>query len=430
MEQQKLKVAWFSPLYGASVSAYVTRILLPILKDSLDISVFSQEAAEWNGFRADNYLNAAKRDTIEKFDIFFYNLEDLSDLNFSRIHLALKPGVVWFHDFFMTSYGPEPILNSSWSETVTHYKDFSRAWPGREQEFKPTATVAQRESALSILPIFSNPRDLAEHKRLVKGGLASEEIMPVLLPHPVSENLFNIKPTKRDKFTIGLSIKPRVEEHAHHLFSALKRIDFGGKLLWPIKQSERVSAQELLNEFDFESQCEFIDNNGPSSWESVVEQIDLAVHLRFSSFGQPSPCLPISLAAAVPALVTDFAAGAVYPDCAVFKIKPGRYEEPEIALTIQTLQNTDITQYAKSSRSYATEFHNPRAIANELVQLLVREAVKITNYSDTWNQLEAIAHKEVIKESLEPVKNRFYGEDIKSCYIKLITEQYKELGWI
>jgi hypothetical protein len=431
-KMSKPRVAWFSPLDGASVSAYCSRILLPILAKDYELIVF--HAAEQRVFSiaggeiaVEHYLTARALHRQEPFDIFFYNIEDQQDLNFSRMHLALIPGIVWQHDFFMTTHGPEPILNSSWSEIVKNFDRSKPRWPERNREYPAAQSFAAREVGMSFVSLFSNPRDLAESKRLLNMHITGADVRAFLLPHPVPEELFNHAPQPLNPLVIGLAARPRVESHVHQLFSALDQKNFTGKIIWPVADIERQQALDMIREFGLEDRCELRSGSGPEAWRMILNEITVGVHVRFSAYGQPAPELAMTLACGFPALVTDFAAGSTYPKDTVFLIRPGQFEVREISAIIDYLVSYQ-GQGFSIGRRYAQEFHHPRVVASALKQIFENEQAALTQLSARWRELEIAAHQELVRESLQPIL-QFQSEACGQSLEVLLKDCYRELGW-
>ena len=428
----KPRVAWFSPLDGVSVSAFCSRILLPILASDFELTVF--HAAEQGVFpitgaeiSVQHYLTARALHQQTPFDLFFYNVEDSQDLNFSRMHLALIPGIVWQHDFFMTTHGPEPILNSSWTEIVKNFRAEPRIWPERKREYPPAQSFAAREVGMSFVSLFSNPRDLAESRRLLKTHLSAANRRAFLLPHPVPEELFNQPTMPLSPLVIGLAARPRVESHVHQFFAALDQNSFYGKIIWPVAENERRQALDMVSEFGLEDRCEVRTGSGPEAWRSILCEINVGVHVRFSAYGQPAPELAMTLALGLPALLTDFAASSTYPKDVVFLIRAGQFEIREIAGVIDFLA-TYKGQGFSAGRLYAQEFHHPQVVAASLKQIFIHEQQALVKLSMRWRELEADAHQELVRESLQPIL-RFQTDICGQSFEALIRDCYRELGW-
>ncbi len=432
--KRRPRIAWFTPLKGGSVSSFASRQVLGLLAKDVDIVIFHNgERGEFpvpdGALPVVHYLKAVEYDREAPFDVFFYNLEDRKECDFMRIHLALKPGIVWFHDLFLSNHGPEPILNSSWSEIIERYADLNRPWPEHDREYTSSGYLAEREAGMSFLPLFSNPRDHTEYRRLVRRRIAGEKTRSLMLRHPVPDTLFarSAFRSERDPLSIALSALPRVESQVHHLFEALTRGSFGGSVLWPVPGREVERAREMVEEFELGDRCTIIEGEGPDAWAGALASADVGIHLRFSAFGQPSPYLPMTLAAGLPAVVTDFAAGAAFPDSAVFKVCPGRAQIEEIAQVLSYIQSHTGSYFTENSRRYAGEFFGCADIARQLVQIFTEEAPRIAMLSARWRELERTARDELIREARTlAIKD---GELLYEECTRVTDSIFAELGW-
>lgn len=430
----RLRVAWFSPLAGGSVSRFATELLLEPLAAAVELTLFhlgEARVVETNSgsVQVEHYLNAVALDRRQPFDIFIYNLEDRKDCDFCRIHLALKPGIVWFHDFFLSTHGPEPILNSSWREIIARFADTGRSWPEREREYPSAGVLAEREAGMSFLPVFSNPRDHAEYLRLISLRLAGDLSRSLLLRHPVAGELFSHTPSRTagTPLRIALSALPRIEAQVHQFFTALAEMEFSGTVSWPVPAGEVLRARELVSEFELDAIVSVLAGDGPSSWQKLVECCDVGVHLRFSAFGQPSPYLPMTLAAGLPALVTDFASGAEYPDAVVFKLSPGAAQVAEISAVLRLLHDSDASRWSANSRLYAQEMFHPSVVAQQLLQICHAEQPRLAALAGRWRSLEAAAAKELLRESRSLNDERSNAVDDLAG--RILDPVYRELGW-
>lgn len=430
----RLRVAWFSPLSGGSISSYVSQQLLPVLAEKIELTVFhSGERSTFSTAHGDipvlHYLKAVECDERIPFDIFFYQLEDRKECDFMRIHLALKPGIVWFHDLFLSNHGPEPILNSSWTEIIARFGDLNREWPAHDRTYESSGFLAEREAGMSFLPLFSNPRDHSEYRRLILRRIAGTETRSLMLRHPVSDELFSQvrKRAAGEPLTIALSALPRVESQSHHFFDALDRLAFKGKVLWPVPAQEVGAACQIAAEFGFADRCAVIEGDGPAVWQQTLTNADAGVHLRFSAFGQPSPYLAMTLAAGLPAIVTDFAAGAVFPDSVVFKVVPGAEQIEEIAHVIRTIQSQSSEYFTNTSRRFAQEFFSRAGVACQLIQILTKEAPQLARLSARWRELEYAAKGELMREArtLALADGAAFSEEFR----QVINPILAELGW-
>src|SRR5690606_23982396 len=120
-----------------SPSAYFTSLVLPELENSFEIELFDSEEREVLGRRTKHFLKAAAIHAVSPFDLFFYQLENAKEAHFVRFHLGLQPGVVLFHDLFLSDEGPEPLLESHWRAVLAKYRGHTASWAERGSKPPP-----------------------------------------------------------------------------------------------------------------------------------------------------------------------------------------------------------------------------------------------------------------------------------------------------
>lgn len=403
----KLRLAWFSPLPhdegGAScTSAYVSSLLLPFLAKHFALEVFCNNFSSFADYTTHHHLTAFQRHKDNPFDLFFYQLEDHISSRFVRMYLGCMPGAVLFHDFIFCDHGPEPMLNSSWRETVARFHDESHAWASREVRHQNAGALALREGGLSALALFSNERAHAEYKRSVEHSLIKPhngDAMSFFLPLPVPESCFDID---RGGFsaTLGYCGLPRIEYRAHKFFSALKALKEPYKLIWLIEEGDRQACLELLREFGISS-VELVAGRSAQKWQEILPRIDIAVHTLFSVYGSPGPYLAMSLASGAPCIVTNFGATEYLPESVVFKIEPGDTESLQLCQVLQRLLARGIAWEGDLQREYAREQHYLPGVAGQLVSVLKGRAGRLNSVMQRWKELERDARRELLRESRE-----------------------------
>ncbi len=405
MPSERLRIAWFSVLNGgsresASLSAYVSGCLLPLLRERFEIELFHDSFAAYPGFPTRHFLEAAFRHREKPYDIFFYQLEDGRAANFIRIHLGLMPGAVLFHDLMLSSFGPEPILNSPWQETIRKFEDPDHPWPPRGAEFTQPGPLAYREAAYAAVPLCSNPASTADFKNNVALRLsaAGKQAGPVYLPLPVPPEAFSAAPAGQGQgLSIGFCGTPRIEHRAHKLFEALSQLKSPWKLHWLLEPEERTQAEEMVREFELEHVV-FHEGRSPQHWLRLLPSCNTAVHTLFSVFGQPGPYLQLSLAAGLPALVTRFASCDALPDNVVWKIEPGECEARQMLEVLRTAASGGFRPERTAAAAYAREMFDARMVAAELAQVFLRNADYLRHIGRRWDELVCSAERSLLQE--------------------------------
>ncbi len=101
----------FSSLYPKISAEYEIDLFL----DNADLEDLRKNKIHTVAARNYHYLQAMQKHREQNYSCFFYQIEDRKECNFMRIHLALKPGIVWFHDFFLSNHNfsfPANIVDS------------------------------------------------------------------------------------------------------------------------------------------------------------------------------------------------------------------------------------------------------------------------------------------------------------------------------
>ena len=415
----RLRIAWFSDFSSLdghlqSLSAYASSLLLPLLIERFDIELFSSSEGSFSGLPVSNFLTAFLRHIDKPFDVFFYQFEDRKESNFVRSHLGLMPGVVWFHDFFLTSDGPEPLLNSPWEDVVRKYNESSLPWPDREAEYTREHPQAFREAGYAFVPIFSSIRDHDEYRRSIRMKCHVEGQRSWYLPVPVAE--FTAPSTIAHRVAAFCGT-PRIESRAFKLIQALSETRDEWSMIWMLDESEKAEAQSILSEFSFEG-CKFVSPRSPENWKKVIGACSCCVHTLFSAFGNTNPYLPMSLMANRSAIVTDFASSSLLPDGVAFKVAAGETEATEIRAILDFLGSGIVP--VSSASSYARETFDAEMIAMELALIFDASASALKSAMNKWSELERSARESLVFELLASDREKDST---------LFADSFTELRW-
>lgn len=422
----KLRIAWFSPLHtkgqgSESVSAYCSDELLPLLRERFDIELFHNGFDRYRDFPTFHYLSAFVHHRERPYDLFFYQLEDRRASNFIRVHLGLMPGMVWFHDFIFTSFGPEPILNSPWNCAVRKFNGESLPWPKRGEELEQQGPLGYREGAWALAPLFSNPVAHAEYRRNIQTRLdAKAGDLSAFVPMPVSSR--PVEHRRAETLRVSFGGSPRIEHRAHKILQALSEAAVPYRLQWLLSAAEEAPARELLREFEIEA-CDLIIGRSPARWNALLQETDFALHPLFSVYGQADPYLGQSLMQGVPALVTRFGSTEYLPENLVFKIDPGSQEVFQIAEVMRALHARRVPDVRERTRRFALDFYAADHVAAELAHAFERAAPNIGRFSERWSAFESAARASLLAEVplLLPQS---------SDWELLLKPSFKELGWL
>lgn len=441
----KLRVAWFSPLNcsGAlssqevpspssasrSPAAYLSDLLLPHLREKFDLELFHSSFQRYQDFPTHHYLNAFKRHQQQPFDLFLYHLEDHAMTNFVRCHLGLIPGIVYFHDYLLSTYGPEPILNSPYRSVIDKFEDRSIPWPARDGEFERGGPFAYRESAYSPVSIFSTERNFGEwkrnHERSIGERFSDSVYRSFYLPYPVRERIKEYG-TVTNYSRVLYCGSPRIEHRAHLLLEALRHAG-ECELVWLIDSEERCQVEALLEEFAVPSVV-LVEGRSPARWGELLAQGGTCVHTLFSVFGQVTPYLNMSLLAGRPCIVTNFGGAEYLPDSVVFKIQPGETEGRELSAVLQALTNEKSRFDPSFQITYAQELFSSEAIASELSQILENSAPFLAKVMAEWERFSEEARSDLLRDSQAFAQRNQMWNSV-SVFENSVAPIFDELGW-
>lgn len=463
--QQFGKLGWFSPLsddsaglHGWSPAAYTTKILAPFLVDHFQCTFFHErfttpawcEALTARGLQTQHFLTAGLH--WSDFDLFLYQLEDHRRTAFSRMHLGVVPGVVWFHDFLLTDDGPEPILNSPWERTfkIAETVAAARAEPGSiiasqlpwahpEDEFTRPRPYAVREAQIGGLPIFSSERDRDEYVRLNLGSLLGAESgrsveRSGLVPIPVDPGLFDgtVRGKGGGPRVVAWCGAPGMERRSAVIAEAFGRIAGSDaptvKGIWMLtSESDRALANDMLLEFGAQDLVELRVGKSYDDWIALLSQVDLALHLHFSAYGHAGPALALSLATGTPVVVSDFGESDYLPDGAVLKVQPGIAEVGELFHILRTISDLPLSTLGARARVIAQERHHAGVVAAQLRSLLEQHRSELSDMQSRWKEVERCA-REALGQMIRGIgwSQRPWYEDHESQWLDSAAT---ELGW-
>ncbi len=428
-EKQKLpRVAWFSRFNRegrpttSSFAAYVSDMLLPVVHQGFEVDLYGKEDGEVNSQRIRHYLSALRHHKENPYDLFFYNLDDSEESNFIRMHMGVVPGVTLFHDLLLKSEGPAPLTFSVWPELLKEFNLGLNSVSIKKYGQPDRGLFAFREVALSPISLFASPRLCNEARRLAKESLAripnfmgSDKLY---LPYPVSVPR-HMRPVQDSNSAprIGFFGAPSIENRAAKVCQALR--DIKVELVWMLPSAALMQAKEMVQEYGLLN-VTFVEESSPVGWSRLVGGLDVAVHTYFSLYGTVGPCVPISLAAGVPTIVTAFAESEFLPDSVVFKVEPGHQEVNQIKATIQSILDLDrreLDGIGSNGRAFAAENNSAEIVGRELCAVFSRAREILAPFYKRWSDVNTWGRSEVIAANLSD-----YEES-------LVGKIFNEMGW-
>jgi len=354
----KLRIAWFSALdfeaTRPSLSAYFSRRILPLLKSEFEIELFHDKFEKAPGFESGHYLSAFKRHKQAPFDLFFYQIEDRPETNFSRMHLGLMPGIALFHDFVFSTPQPEALVESPWCE----------AFFGEEVDpFK--SPIGFREGGLCRGAIFTDARQAEEFKRSVAMRLKLGDFPAPDAYHVPLPVLEIGAAQKKSHDLIAFCGSVRIEHRAHKIFEALAELKEPYRFVWLVEDGELEKANELALEFGLSS-IQIIGGKTPEKWNQICKEAALSLHTHFSVYGQLGPYLQISLSHGAPSIVTRFGAAEYLPEELLFKVEPGAGEELQYLEIFRKVLASSNQELSNKLLAFASDCYSDRKVAAEL----------------------------------------------------------------
>jgi hypothetical protein len=424
MSNKKLRIAWFYDQNPNSLSYYCNQLLLPKLKEVLDIQIFVSSPKD---FTEHHYVTCYRIHKESPFDLFFYQLEDIKSARFVRMHLGLMPGVVWVHDVYLQDQGPEGLLVSPWERTISQYWDQKQGFLDRKIPPHQLFPRAIREMSLSPALLFSSEWGLREYKNFISQKIETFPGSQITeyLPVPVQGKNFS-RLSAREKFVRIASVSPvGVEGRAYKLFAALSELKENWQLTWLINSADRAKAFSLIEEFKVNDKVRIEEGVSPEAWIKILERSDVALHMNRSAFGHLSPYLPISLTIGVPVVVTDSVEGAAIPNDLVFRVKPGLFEAAEFKALFEHLIETSCEHHQNRTVEYAKKYDIDN-VSSKLIEFLNRASFPVGKCIKQWTDLQSRARQSLFDEVLQI---NSAGEDYLAFQESMIANTARDLGW-
>lgn len=429
MSEQPYRIAWFSSLpvdeeTAALSSSYASRLLLPLLSQKFEIELFHDSFKPYENFKTFHYLKAVARHAEDPFDFFFYQLEDHPRSQFARVHSTIKPGIVWFHDYLFSSYGPEPILSSPWQNIATRFYNEQTSFPSRQAKAPQKGPQAFREGAFAGVALFSSAcaiGDFIERRKEVP-SITGATAPFYHLPLPVN---CKKKKSEAPASSIAYCGNPGLEQRAHKVLVALSTLKKDFTFHWLLNSSELHSARELAAEAGIIEKVQFHEGRTADNWEKLLSCSSIAVHTWFTAFGHPGAYLPLSMAAGKAVITSSFGEPDLIPDNLVFKIRPGDTEATELKAVLSHLIDLDFNSAGGQVADYAGELHHPEVVATGLENVFRREHQSMSELNARWQRFEQAAANSLISD-LEQAEKRncpviSTHELIVAPYLKQLT---------
>ncbi len=417
-----MRIAWVSPLpndMSEPRSASFTRVLVPWLaefgkKNNLELALYHNSLpTEWSGHKVYNYLQL--RDHVEKkqVDLIIYQIDDVPECQWLRIASALIPGITIFHNATMTSFGPEPILNSPWQFTKQLYKGEPVAWWDQADKMPQQGPLANRELSLAGVALFTSIRD----RSVAQGASRSLTGLDGLLPFPIPNPSYT--PSNTRPHTVALCSPPRLEWRIPYIFEAIERIK-GSEVNWLVAPEEEGVAREICGRYESVN-VKIVTGRTPARWSELVKDCSVALHLHFNMYGSPAPYDLISMSHGVPVVLSDFGDSKELPDDIGIKITPGISESTAIATAIEelfALSDNERSALSVSLRAFIADYHSPQSVGGSLIHLIERAKQPLAQAFIDWRRVSNNARESLLTMTKERLGDASFRGRVEA-----------ELGW-
>ena len=376
--QDCLKIAFFTPLKGNSKSFYFSSSILPYLKEFADIDIFTDkdDVKNFCDLNVFNYLTSFIHDKEKHYDIFFYQVEDDESTNFCRVHLALKPGVVLFHDFYIKVTPPQAIITNL---------------------LKAQCDSIKRDLGKALFSLTTNPFIIKKGKSFTRNNINSVYKNNIsFIPYPLI--LDEYKEKKQNEITkIVFEGSTHAESRYFKMIQSLKNIK-NFKLVWLTNKNEINDAIKILN--DNEIKDFKVLENSVQDIQNEIQGADIAIcllkNLEYFNIFFMTEALKNNVFVISNKSEDNFS---IFPNDYIAKVNLGESEAGEIEFFVKAYKDNKIMLDYKALYENFLVNLSCKNVAFELLTLfnqLKDEAIKF--YKDFEYQKEQ-AKKEVLNKA-------------------------------
>ena len=417
-----MRIAWFTAqvLRGTfTPSVYLTQMIVPRLRAlGVEVTLFSDTVNEHH----EHFLNAGSLHEKNPYDVFFHQVEEGKRSHFLRTAVGLYPGVVFFHDLYLSDLGPDPLTNSPWSLIAGHLekeKDEAIAWPNRLTEFPRKGPFPEREFGLAWGALFANPRLRQDGRHAPKQTPHSTEKMTGFIPYPVAQKIEHpIGQIDLSANKVAICGSPFIEDRIHKIFLGLRGLKKIPPIEWMVAPEHREIALKRVQEFGFHS-IKIVADCSVESWAEIVSSASAAIHLHYSVFGSLSPFVEISMASEVPILISGLIDDRYYPEDTAFTVLPGESEGRSVALLLENI--LDARMRNQDGRRFVEANNSPDQIAIEFISVFKNFIVASRCYQERWNRIVLQARNSLLNEIASLDDDHGSSNGFKKVF--------DELGW-
>lgn len=374
----RLKIAFFTPLKENSKSFYFSNSILPYLKEFADIDIFSDtnNTDTFCDLKVYNYLTSFSHDNKKHYDIFFYQVEDDKSTNFCRVHLALRPGVVLFHDFYLSVVPPQTIITNLLLSQCDNIK---------------------RDLGKALFSLSPDPFVIKEGRCITRNNINSiYENNISYIPYPLTLNEYKEK-KQNEIIKIVFEGSTHAKSRYHKMIQSLKNIE-SFKLIWLTNKNEINDAIKILN--DNEIKNFKVLENSVKDIQNELQGADIAICLLkkleyFNTF-----FITEALKNNVFVISNDSKDNLkIFPNNYIAKVTLGVNESREIEFFIKAYkENKIMLDYKALNENYLMNF-SCKNIAFELLTLFNQIKVEIAKFYKDFEIQKERAKKKVFKKA-------------------------------
>lgn len=399
---KRLKIAFFTPITNGSKSYYFSTKVLPYLKEHADIDIFTDSKCDGTfcGLNVYHYLVAFKLDNIKNYDIFFYQVEDDDSTNFIRVHLALIPGIVLFHDFYLYNEPPQCIVYYLLGSQFNNIK---------------------RDLGKALFSLSTSPSIIKKASKFTRNNIPPHSFSNnniSFIPYPLE--IRDFKEKVRNKIT-KIVFAGNVEKESRYfsVINSLKDIsDY--KFIWLTKCKDIERAKKVCKDNDV-IDFEILENNVNNVEESLcgadicmcpiknLEYYD--TFFIYKAFENNV----LVIASAFTKQETNGDDLSIFPSNYILKAKAGLQESKEFSFFINAYKEGRIVlDYKKLYDDFLINFAN-NVVSKELLALFYNLYDSIKDYKEIYEKQKEYARQKVLSKA--------FGE-----YDDYLFNERKELG--
>lgn len=379
------KIAIFSPLppIQSGISDYQERIL-PLLSQSYDCDLYVDDGyiphlqidlSHIQLFR--HYQFPANHD---QYDAVIYQMGN------SGYHLFIIPymrkygGIVVLHD--LNLHGMTIAWTLGLNDTESYYQvlkaDLGDMARSTLDGIKEGRVERPHEHIILNKYYLSNAKAVLVHNRYSEQALASYSTSQVSLARLPVDLPASPAPVRRNRFIYASFGYLPPHKHVDAVIRSLRKlVDYGCKdveyhVVGQCDGEYRESLEALIKELKLEGYVHFTGRLDREEYVRRLYSTDVAINLRFPTYGESSASLLDTLAHGVPTIVSDIGSFSELPHEVVRKIAADPKQESPLFEAMLSLYRNEavLTDMSSKARQYIAEHHSVQSYVDKLSSLV------------------------------------------------------------